>query len=64
LIGDWYTSAIAPNDTNPEKIGYIKGSCPNAEKLSQETLNLPTHINISQKEAQQIVDFLKNMILQ
>ena len=59
LIGDWYTSPIAPDDTNLEKLGYKAGSCPNAEKLSKITLNLPTHINISQKDAQKIVDFLK-----
>jgi len=59
LIGDWYTSPVAPNDTNLEKMGYIKGSCPNAERLAKITLNLPTHINISKKQTQRITDFLK-----
>jgi len=59
LIGDWYTSPIAPDDTNLEKMGYQIGSCPKAEKLSKITLNLPTHINISLEKAQKIVDFLK-----
>jgi len=58
LIGDWYTSPIAPSGTNLEKLEYKIGSCPNAEKLSKITLNLPTHINISEKEAKKIVDFL------
>ena len=58
LIGDWYTSPIAPQDTDLEKMGYKMGSCPNAERLSKITLNLPTHINISQKDAQKIVDLL------
>ncbi|HDZ54537.1 MAG TPA: DegT/DnrJ/EryC1/StrS aminotransferase family protein [Candidatus Nealsonbacteria bacterium] len=58
LIGDWYTTPIAPHDTNLEKMKYISGSCPRAEKLAKETLNLPTHINISQEEAKKIVDFL------
>jgi len=40
-------------------MGYIVGSCPTAEKLAKETLNLPTHINISKKEARKIVEFLK-----
>jgi perosamine synthetase len=61
LIGDWYTSPIAPPDTKLDKMEYIPGSCPNAERLAKITLNLPTHINISQKEAQKIVNFLKNM---
>ncbi len=59
LIGDWYTSPIAPDDTNLDKVGYEPGVCPKAEKLSKQTLNLPTHINISEKEAKKITDFLK-----
>jgi len=58
LIGDWYTSPIAPDDTNLEKMGYKMGMCPKAEKLSKITLNLPTHINISKKQCQKIIDFL------
>jgi len=61
LIGDWYTTAIAPHDTKLEKMGYKLGSCSKAEKLAKETFNLPTHINISRKEAEKIVDFLKNI---
>ncbi len=59
LIGDWYTTPIAPHDTRLEAVGYTKGTCKNAEMLSRETLNLPTHINISLKHAKTIVDFLK-----
>ncbi len=59
LIGDWYASPIAPDDTDLGKLGYEIGSCPNAERLSKITLNLPTHINISERQAQKIVDFLK-----
>jgi dTDP-4-amino-4,6-dideoxygalactose transaminase len=59
LIGDWYTTAIAPYDTKMEKLEYYPGNCPKAEELAEQTLNLPTHINISQKEAKVIVDFLK-----
>ncbi|MBT9171410.1 MAG: GDP-perosamine synthase [Actinobacteria bacterium] len=60
LIGDWYDIVIAPRDTKLEKMHYLPGSCPKAEKLAKITLNLPTHINISKKEAQKIIDFLKN----
>jgi len=60
LIGDWYTTAIAPYDTKMEKMEYVSGSCPVAEKLAKITLNLPTHINISKQDAQKIVDFLKS----
>jgi perosamine synthetase len=59
LIGDWYTSPIAPPDTQVEKVGYVPGSCPVAEKVAKITLNLPTHINISKEDARKIIDFLK-----
>jgi len=59
LLGDWYTTPIAPFDTKLEQIKYKKGSCPNAEYLAKNTLNLPTHINISKKDADRIVNFLK-----
>lgn len=60
LIGDWYTCPIAPCDTQIDKLRYTSGSCPNAERLSKMTLNLPTHINISRKNALRVVNFLKN----
>ena len=61
LVGDWYTSAIAPDDTVPEKIGYFR-SCFHAEELSKTTLNLPTHINISPKQAQEIIHRLTHLL--
>jgi len=63
LIGDWYTNPVAPYDTKLDKIGYTPGSCPNAEKLSKITLNLPTHINISKEDAQKIINFFKKMAI-
>ncbi len=62
LIGDWYQTPIAPDDTKLEKVLYKKGSCPIAEELSQTTFNLPTHINISEKEARKIIKFLETTV--
>jgi len=59
LIGDWYTTPIAPHDTRVDKMYYTPGSCSNAEKLARITLNLPTHINISKADAKKVVNFLK-----
>ncbi len=59
LLGDWYTTPIAPFDTKIEEMHYEKGMCPIAEGLAKITLNLPTHINISMKNAERIVNFLK-----
>lgn len=59
LLGDWYTTPIAPFDTKLDQMHYKLGYCPNAENLSKKTLNLPTHINISRKDAERIINFLK-----
>ncbi len=59
LIGDWYTSPVVPDDTRLDKLQYVAGSCPNAERFARETFNLPTHINVTEAGARKIVDFLK-----
>ena len=60
LIGDWYTNAVAPFDTQLDMVGYEKGSCSVAEQLGKETFNLPTHIHINTKEVARITNFLKS----
>ncbi len=60
LNDGWRKSPIVPPDTKIEKIGYKKGTCPRAEKLAKEIINLPTHINISKKEAEKLIEFLIN----
>jgi len=60
LIGDWYDKVIAPHDTRLDKMEYKIGSCPKAEKLANETFNLPTHINISKQDAEEIIQFLRD----
>jgi len=67
LLGDWYTTPIAPVDTNMEDMRYTHGMCLKAEQLAKITLNLPTHINISLQprsgqaisDAKRIVQFLR-----
>ncbi|MFH1584718.1 MAG: peptidoglycan bridge formation glycyltransferase FemA/FemB family protein [Patescibacteria group bacterium] len=61
LLGDWYTTPIAPYDTDSKKMGYEWGSCPKAEELAKTTLNLPTHIRTSEKEAEEAVSFLESV---
>lgn len=45
----WYDAPIAPKRFM-KKINYLN-NCPNAEKISDTILNLPTHKNISKKQA-------------
>jgi len=58
LDDGWRKTPIVPPDTKIDKMKYILGSCPKAEEIAKKILNLPTHINISLKDAQKIVDFL------
>lgn len=60
MLGDWYKNVIDPRGTVLEKVGYKPGSCPNAEFASKNSVNLPTHINISENDAQNIIKFLQN----
>ncbi len=55
-LGDWYTTPIAPNGVVYEKIGYVPGSCPNAERLAAQSVNLPTHIGITRDMMEKVVN--------
>jgi len=61
LDDGWHSQVILPPKTNLRKMKYTKGTCPRAEKLAKEILNLPTHINISQKEQEIIIKELWNL---
>lgn len=60
LDDGWRKTPIVPSDTDITKMNYNLGNCPRAEKIAQNIIDLPTHINISQEDAKRIVDFLKN----
>jgi dTDP-4-amino-4,6-dideoxygalactose transaminase len=52
----WYDAPVAPSKLI-DKTDY-NGDCPVAEKISLEILNLPTHKNISMKEAEKISAYI------
>lgn len=60
LLGDWYNTVIAPKDSDENKMGYVPGTCPTAERLSTESINLPTHIHITKKDQQKIIHLVNN----
>ena len=59
LDDGWRKNVVVPPDTDIGKMRYIPGSCPRAERVAKSILNLPTHINISKREAEKIVEFIK-----
>ena len=58
LDDGWRKSPIVPLDTDLGKMNYQLGNCPKAEKVSQSIINLPTHINISQKDAKKVINLV------
>lgn len=61
LNDGWRMTPVVPPDTDLEKVGYQWGCCPVAEEVAQTIVNLPTHINISLKDAERIVTFLNKV---
>ncbi len=58
-LGDWYSNVVDPKGVNLEKIYYQKGSCPNAEKISKQIVNLPTNPTLKDNEIEKIIKFVK-----
>ncbi len=54
VLGDWYSSPIAPADIDIAKTGYAPGSCPKTEQICEEVINLPTHIAINNRKIRKI----------
>lgn len=59
IPGNWYTGPVHPAMEDYEKFGYKTGSCPNAEKAGRQSINLPTHINITEMDAIRIGRIIK-----
>jgi dTDP-4-amino-4,6-dideoxygalactose transaminase len=60
LLGDWYGQAVAPKGVNYAKIGYQTGSCVCAEEQAKRSINLPTHIGITDNDAIEISKLIKS----
>jgi len=58
ILGDWYSCPIAPADINITKSGYKAGDCPKAEQLSAMSINLPTDKNITNTDAERIINLV------
>lgn len=58
-LGDWYSNVVDPKDVNLENIFYKKGSCPTAEKISQNIINLPCYPTMDKNDAKRVSDAIK-----
>lgn len=61
LLGDWYKGIIMPA-IDLRKVSYTKGSCPIAEQLADNTINLPTYPLLTKGDAQKVVETIQTWI--
>ncbi len=61
LADRWYRQPVDCGQLHCSRF-YQEKSCPNAEKISQQILNLPTHRQISLKAAKKIVAIIKKHV--
>lgn len=57
----WTGSPIVPKKTKLEKMCYTILTSPKAEYVSQHLVNLPTNINVTEEDAQKIVDLINSL---
>lgn len=58
-LGTWYSSVIDPKGVAFKAVFYTEGTCPVAEKTTEQIVNLPTYPTCSEKEAATIVQLLR-----
>jgi perosamine synthetase len=59
LLGNWYQDVVMPRPKDWKTIHYTPGSCPVAEALIKQNVNLPTSQKFTEKDAQIISDLVK-----
>ena len=55
ILGDWYSSAIAPPKCTMEKTHYDATFCPTTEDVCGRVLNLPTYHSLTDKDIETIL---------
>ena len=61
VVGLWFTSVLE-EAVNPVLAGYTAGSCPIAERVAKELINLPTHSRVIQKDIEDIAQALADLV--
>lgn len=62
VLGDWYQNIVDPKGVDFTKAGYLKGSCPVAEEVSRQIVNLPTYPRMKPEESQQVINIIKEFL--
>lgn len=59
-LGRWYQSALAPKGACQSAVGYQAKCCPNAKKITQKIINLPTYSSLTHNQLNQIVNLINH----
>lgn len=62
MLGDWYKNILHIPKKNYVKLFYTEGECPNAEYATQNTVNLPAFIKVTEEDAREISKLVKPFI--
>ncbi|HEY3183228.1 MAG TPA: aminotransferase class I/II-fold pyridoxal phosphate-dependent enzyme [Gaiellaceae bacterium] len=60
VLGGWFSTIIG-EARSPADVGYEPGSCPHAEELAGNLVNLPTHQRVRAADVDAIVDALASV---
>ncbi len=61
-LGSWFECPLHPIETPLQVYDYKVGMCPQAEKASEEVVNLPVHPRVTEKTVQRTVEFISRFI--
>ncbi len=61
-LGNWYGNVIDPKGVSLEKLRYKMGSCPQAEKIAKEIVNLPTYVSLSKEDVDQVISSINKYV--
>jgi len=57
-LGSWFETPLHPLPLSEHaRLGYRAGQCPNAERAARETVNLPLHVQVTEREAERVLEF-------
>lgn len=57
-VGKWFSEVIDPKDVDMKKVYYRKGSCPMAEKMAAEIINLPLYPTMTERQVRRVVSLV------
>lgn len=62
LLGDWYSSPVAPFAVDLDAVNYARGSCPQAERACQRIVDLPTMPWMIDADVDRIIGMVKEWL--